>query len=95
MTIDIKTIEAFDRWWNTKPEPHIPAPRQCHMKMQQDRMLAIWVSAWDAATNNKNPVVELTDAEINEVADEFWKEDTFFYGYIDYAKAVLKKASEK
>jgi hypothetical protein len=46
---DIDVIDAFDHWWNSRPEPHIPAPRHCHMKMQQDRMLAIWISAWNAA----------------------------------------------
>jgi hypothetical protein len=46
---DINLINAFDKWWNTRPEAHISSPKQSHMKMQQDRMLAIWISAWNAA----------------------------------------------
>ena len=47
--IDINTVHAFDKWWTTRPEPHISSPKQSHMKMQQERMLAIWISAWSAA----------------------------------------------
>jgi hypothetical protein len=49
MSHQVDVIDAFDKWWNTRPEPHISSPKQAHMKMQQDRMLAIWLSAWDAA----------------------------------------------
>lgn len=52
MTIDMRTIEAFDRWWTTKPEPHISSPQQCYV--QQDKVMAIWLSAWDAATKENN-----------------------------------------
>lgn len=45
----MNAIDAFDKWWGTRPEPHISAPRECHVGMQQERMLAIWLSAWDAA----------------------------------------------
>jgi hypothetical protein len=49
MNDPVAVIDAFDKWWTTRPEPHISSPKQSHMKMQQDRMLAIWLSAWDAA----------------------------------------------
>ena len=41
-------IDAFDIWWNTKPEPHISAPGHCHVGMQQERMMAIWMVAFEA-----------------------------------------------
>lgn len=40
-------IIAFEPWWNTRPEPHISAPKECYV--QQDKVMAIWLSAWDAA----------------------------------------------
>jgi hypothetical protein len=87
MTKPVSAIDAFDKWWNTRPEPHIASPKESHMKMQQDRMLAIWLSAWDAAT--KHPA-DLTDEEI-------WK---LWQQHLDdeipvFARAILKKASEK
>ena len=88
-------IDAFDHWWNTRPEPHIPAPRHCHMKMQQDRMLAIWISAWNAATNNKAPTKELTDEEIIEIGNAVVNLIDSNEGWIEFARAILKKASEK
>lgn len=89
---DIDVIDAFDHWWNTKPESHIPAPRHCHMKMQQDRMLAIWISAWNAATNNKAPTKEITDEEIKELWKQFENDET---PVRSFARAILRKAQEK
>jgi hypothetical protein len=53
MNDPVAVIDAFDKWWTTRPEPHISSPKQAHMKMQQDRMLAIWISAWDACEKYK------------------------------------------
>jgi hypothetical protein len=53
MNDPVAVIDAFDKWWTTRPEPHISSPKQAHMKMQQDRMLAIWLSAWDACEKYK------------------------------------------
>jgi hypothetical protein len=53
MNDPVAVIDAFDKWWTTRPEPHISSPKQSHMKMQQDRMLAIWLSAWDACEKYK------------------------------------------
>lgn len=51
--IDIRAIDAFDKWYNTRPEQHISSPKQCYIGMQQERMLAIWLCAWDLATEQK------------------------------------------
>ena len=48
MIESVSAIDAFDQWWNTRPEPHIASPKQSHIKMQQDRMLAIWLCAFES-----------------------------------------------
>jgi len=45
---NISAIHAFDKWWNTQPEPHISAPKQCSIGMQQGCMMAIWMAAFEA-----------------------------------------------
>lgn len=45
---NISAIHAFDKWWNTQPEPHISAPKQCSIGMQQGCMMAIWIAAFEA-----------------------------------------------
>ena len=43
-----------------------------------------------------NPMRELTDEEIRKVADEVFKDyKNWHYYQIDFARAILKKASEK
>ena len=47
-----------------------------------------------------HPVKELTDEEIEIIAnkDEFWKDhgfDEIEFKYLDFAKAILRKAQEK
>jgi hypothetical protein len=53
MSSRLDVLNAFEKWWKTQPEPHISAPRECHVGMQQERMLAIWLSAWYAAKNDE------------------------------------------
>ena len=45
---DISAIHAFDKWYNTRPEQHISSPKQCYVGMQQERMMAIWMVAFEA-----------------------------------------------
>lgn len=52
MTTELKAIDAYDHWWNTRPEPHIPSPRECYI--QQDKVMAVWLSAWDACTKYRD-----------------------------------------
>lgn len=41
-------ILAYERWHKTRPAPHISSPKQCYV-MQEDRVMAVWLSAWEAA----------------------------------------------
>lgn len=52
MTIDIKTIEAYEHWWKTRPELHVPSPRECYV--QQDKVMAVWISAWNACMKHRD-----------------------------------------
>lgn len=49
MNTKLQAVEAYSQWWNTRPEPHVPAPREC--AMQEDKMMAVWLSAWDASSS--------------------------------------------
>lgn len=41
-------VLAYERWHRTRPEPHISSPRQCYI-MQEEKVLAVWLSAWEYA----------------------------------------------
>ncbi len=41
-------IAAYERWYKKRPAPHISAPRNC-IHMQEDKVMAIWLSAWAEA----------------------------------------------
>lgn len=40
-------VLAYERWHQTRPAPHISSPSQCFM--QEDKILAVWLSAWEYA----------------------------------------------
>ena len=68
----ISAIDAFDHWWNTKPEPHISSPRHCHVGMQQERMMAIWMVAFEAG-RQQGMKQERALWELNAMTQEFEK----------------------
>ena len=45
--VNLKAIEALENWWNSKPAEGVRPPKQCFV--QEDKVAAIWLSAWKAA----------------------------------------------
>jgi len=58
----------------------------------------VWCIAWSKAQEKcRTPIKELSDEEIIEIAKEHihQKLEGERFGYVDFARAILKKASEK
>ena len=47
----LNCLERFNYWWNTRPELHISAPKECCV--HHEKMMAAWICGWNAATNHK------------------------------------------
>ena len=73
------------------------------LKQQADRIAELekQLQGYQTATKHyreKSQIKELSDEEIYKLAGEFWIDGSFDDGELDYvgfAKAILKKASEK
>lgn len=86
-------IEAFDSWWNTNPEPHISKPRDCAVR--QDKIMAIWISAWNECQKYKGEKVTTFTTDDREEAEkkpepptkpeQTYKEPIPFCGWLEIA----------
>lgn len=42
----LRAVQELENWWNTQPVDGVRPPKQCFI--QEDKVAAIWLSAWEA-----------------------------------------------